>query len=148
MGVNHNPRDLIGAIESQVRPVGASVGGAVNAISERNVIADLGFSRADPNDVWITGIDRDGSYRGDSFMLQKSLPCNAAVVGAKQAAVGRSNVIGEGLTGHASHSRDAAPGNGGTDLPEGNAFSYFYRQQGAAFFVRRLRPGGARGHDL
>src|SRR5215469_15757077 len=113
MGVNHNPRDLKGAIESQVRPVGASVGGAVNAISERDVIADLGFSRADPNDVWIARIYCDGSDRGDSFMLQKSLPGNAAVVGAKQAPVGRSHVIGEGLTRHAGDGRDAAASNGG-----------------------------------
>ena len=80
-------------------------------------------------------------------MLEESLPGDAAVVGAKHAAVRRADVVKIGIARDPNHCRNAPAGNCRPNLAEADALANLHRQAGAAFVVSLLRAslGGALG---
>ena len=61
--VDCKPREPLGLLQPKVFPAPAAVSGLVDAVAERDAVADSALARADIDDVGFVGLDGDGTNR-------------------------------------------------------------------------------------
>jgi hypothetical protein len=96
----------------------------------------------------IQGIDRQRTNRRHALVLKERLPGCAAVIGAKNPAVGGAYIKNFAVPGNARNRSHAPARNSRPDLPEADTLAHHHRQLGAAFVVGLLRTRHAgKGHS-
>jgi hypothetical protein len=116
-GVDDDVADVAGIFESDVAPGFAGVGGFVDAIAERNIAADAGFTGAGVEYVGIGVRYGNAADGGDALLVKEGIPGEPAVRCFPDAAADRAEIIGIGLAGHACDGDDTAAAEGADEAP-------------------------------
>src|SRR5688572_12629546 len=90
--VDDDARDVARVGEAEVLPGLAAVGGLVDAIAERDRVADVGFARADVDHVGIPGFEREVANGLDRLLVEERRPGGAGVGALPDAARCASDV--------------------------------------------------------
>ena len=110
--VDHNLCDLLPVAQAEMGPVLSGVGGAVDAVSGREVGALQSFATADIEDVGVGGCHGDGADRTGGLLIEDRLPGDAVIGALPDPTVGRADIKDVRLRRHAH-------GGLGTAAPEG-----------------------------
>ncbi len=71
--IQHDPGDPLAALQSQVLPCLASVAGPVDAVSDRDAVADVSFARPDPEHIGVARMDGKSADRRDRLIVEDRL---------------------------------------------------------------------------
>ena len=80
----------------------ARVGGFVDAVAAGHVAADVGFARADVDDVRVGSRYGDGADGRDRLVIKNGLPVDAGVGRLPDPRRGGSGIVGLGISGNAA----------------------------------------------
>src|SRR2546422_6885673 len=100
-------RDVLGVLESGMLPALAAVSGFVNAVAERNTVAGVRFTGADPDNVGISWLNSDISNRNCALSFKDRFPRKSTIRGLPESARSRSDIDNIRITGYALHVRYA-----------------------------------------
>src|SRR4051812_29716308 len=71
--VDHDARDLVTLLETDVRPMLPGVDRLVHPVTDRRVVARVLLARADVDDIWIARRDGDRADRADVLPVEDGL---------------------------------------------------------------------------
>src|SRR5439155_14738173 len=106
--IDDNAPDLPRIAQADVLPSSAAVGGFVNAITESDVRAHVGFAGSGINHVRISRRNGQGADGGNTLLLEERLPGLTAIACLPNAAINRAEIVNIGLADDAGH-RQRAP---------------------------------------
>ena len=116
--MHDDARDALGLAQPHVGPGLSSVGGAIDAVADRDRVAGPGFARAHPDGARIARVDGDGADRLHLLLVEEGLESRSAVVRFPHAAARRADIDGGLAVLHAGGDRrDAAAHRRGADVP-------------------------------
>src|SRR5437867_7880201 len=120
--IDEDLHDVLGVLESHVRPVLAAVVRAIDAIADGHAVAHPRFAGADPDDFGILRIDRDRPDRLHGLLVEHGLERRAAVRRLPHAAARRADVARKpGALVHGIERRDAPAHRRRADVPGAEA---------------------------
>lgn len=103
--IDNDTADLTGIAQADVFPALAAIGRAIHSVARGQVRANVRFSGADVNDLWVGGSDGNRSNGSDGLMIEDGLPGDAGVRRLPNAAPNRAKIEGS-LTAGNSTGRD------------------------------------------
>src|SRR6185503_1525927 len=133
--VNDDAREALRLAESEVLPGAAAIGRLVDAVAERDRVADEAFAGADVDDIGIVGLYGDGADRQRPTVVEDRLESRPTIRGFVETRRGGGYVKDLGSSGNAGHVDDAAREHGGADGPPGQRLQRLSRNgRGSGWF--------------
>src|SRR5882724_8644725 len=116
-GMDDDGADVASVLQADVAPGLAGVAGTIDAIAERDVAADAGFTAADVNHIGIGFGDGDGADGRGGLLLEEGIPGVARVGGFPNASGDGAKIESVGLAGHAGYGNGASAAEGADEAP-------------------------------
>ena len=107
LGIDHQTGNASRLLQSHERPRLARVEGLVDALADRDVAANLAFTRTGPDRIRIGSRNRQRTDRLDRLAVEHRLPIDAGVDGLVDASRRRADVVDVWVAGHACGGREA-----------------------------------------